>query len=98
MFNQGWLCPECGPVPDSKKRSINKVQWDCCKACGAIVTRWERPLNERSGRCGNCANGSFELAVRKGRLLRKCKKCNEVVDTDEECKVKRKGDKEHAYK
>jgi hypothetical protein len=93
VFNIGWMCKECGPVQESKKRSINKVQWDCCKVCGGIVTPWERPLNERSGRCGNCGNGSFKLAMFKGNLLRCCKKCDEVVNTDQNCKITRKGNK-----
>lgn len=97
-FNVGWLCKECGPVAESKKRSINKVQWDCCKDCGGIVTKWERPLNERDGRCGNCANAAFTSAIVKGQLLRCCKTCNEVVNTDQDCKIVRKGDKRHEYK
>ena len=96
-FNKGFLCKECGPIPDSIKRSINKVKWDCCKACGGIVTRWERPLNERSGRCSLCGNGAFELEIKKGHLLRCCKKCNQVVDTDKNCEIVIKGDYKHEY-
>lgn len=97
-FNRGWMCKECGPVEESKKRTINKVQWDCCKTCGGIVMAWERPLNERSGRCGNCANASFSSAMVKGHLLRCCKVCKEVIDIDADCKIVRKGDKKHEYK
>jgi hypothetical protein len=95
-FNQGWLCKECGPVPESKKRSIAKVKYDCCKVCGGIVTPWERPLNERTGRCGNCGHGAFTLALHKGQLLRCCKQCIEVYNTDTH-EVIRQGKEEFKY-
>lgn len=97
-FNNGWMCDNCGPVEESKERSINKVKHKCCKICGGIVKPWARPDNERSGRCGNCANGSFKLAITKHRLLRCCKKCGEVVDTEIENHIVREGDKKHEYK
>lgn len=97
-FNIGFLCPECGPIQTAKKRSINKVQHDTCPTCLKIVTRWERPLNERSGHCGNCAGGSFSLSVVNSQLLRCCKKCGEVVNTDKNCEIVKKGDKNHEYK
>jgi hypothetical protein len=96
-FNQGFLCPDCGPIPTAKKRSIAKVQHDTCPDCGKIVSKWERPLNERSGRCNNCGGGAFTLVMWKGDLLRKCKKCDEVYNTDTKI-VKRKGLKKYEYK
>jgi hypothetical protein len=95
-FNQGWFCKECGPVKESKKRSIAKVQYDCCKDCGGIVTEWERPLNERAGRCRNCAASGFEMAIHKGHLIRNCKTCNEVYDIDAD-KLIQKGKEEFKY-
>lgn len=96
-FNSGWMCKQCGPVKESKKRSINKVQFDCCKNCNEVVTKWERPINERAGHCGNCGNASFKLAMFRSDLLRKCKQCGEVYNTDKR-EVKRKGAKEFEYK
>lgn len=90
-FNKGFLCPTCGPIEKSKKRSIKKQQYDTCPECGQIVTVWERPLNERAGRCHNCGNASFTLAIVKHHLLRCCKVCKEVFDTDTG-KVIRKGE------
>lgn len=92
IFNIGWMCQECGPVAESKKRAIAKVQYDCCKVCGGIVQKWTRPLNERAGRCKNCAGASFTMALVKHQLLRCCKQCGEVVNTDQDCKVVRKGE------
>ncbi|AHJ88651.1 hypothetical protein GBK2_53 [Geobacillus phage GBK2] len=89
-FNKGFLCPTCGPIEKSKKKTIKKVQYDTCPDCGNIVTPWERPLNERPGRCGNCGNAKFKLAMVKGHLLRCCQHCSEVFDVDAN-KVIRKG-------
>lgn len=82
MFNQGHLCPNCGPVKESKKRSIAKVSHECCKECGAIVKAWESPLKERSGHCNNCGNASFKLRIFKHQLLRKCKQCEMIFNID----------------
>lgn len=90
-FNKGFYCKDCGPIQKAKKRTIKKVQYNTCPTCHTIVDEWERPLNERDGRCGNCGYGSFKLAMTKGRLLRMCKQCSEVVDTDNKNKVVRKG-------
>jgi hypothetical protein len=93
-FNKGFYCSNCGPIPNSKKRSINKTQYDLCPNCDNIVTPWERPLNERTGRCSNCGNASFTLAIVKHHLLRCCKRCKEVYDIDAD-KVIRKGEEEN---
>lgn len=93
LFNRGFICSRCGPIQTAKKRSIAKVQRDTCPDCSGIVTRWERPLNERSGRCHNCAHGAFKQAFVKGHLLRACKQCGEVVDIDGNMIVIRKGAK-----
>lgn len=92
MFNRGFLCASCGPIEKASKKTIKKVQYDICPECGAIVKEWERPLNERPGRCGNCAGGSFKLAIHKGQLLRCCKTCKEVINPDTG-KVTRGGNK-----
>lgn len=97
-FNNGFYCPNCGPIPRARTRSRNKVRVNTCHNCEAVVTVWERPLNERIGRCGNCANGWFKLAVVKGQLLRCCKVCDEVVNTDKNNEITREGDKKHEYK
>lgn len=96
IFNRGFKCPNCGPIPKSDKRKISKISRDCCPDCKEVVTPWSRPLNERAGRCGNCAGAAFKLAVVKGQLLRNCKVCGMVVNTDDDNKVIREGDKEHA--
>jgi hypothetical protein len=44
----------------------------------------------RPGTCGNCGQASFKLAIVKHHLLRACKSCKEVIDT-ENMKVVRKG-------
>ena len=97
-FNRGWFCPHCGPVESAKDKSIAKVKYKVCKRCEAIVSEWTRPKNERDGNCGNCGHGGFELAISKGRLLRCCKLCKEVVNTDKNCEVVREGDRKYAYK
>lgn len=95
-FNTGFLCPNCGPVPEAKDRSIRKVKHKCCKKCEAIVSPWQRPMNERAGRCGNCAYAAFTLAIVKGRLVRCCKRCLEVMDADTQ-KILRKGKEEFKW-
>lgn len=93
MFNKGFLCTECGPIPAANKRSISKVSTNCCPNCSKPVKAWERPLNERPGRCGNCSYGSFKSAYVNRHLLRCCKRCDEVVDIDNGLKLIRKGAK-----
>ncbi|QFR56283.1 hypothetical protein PPK15_gp70 [Bacillus phage 000TH010] len=96
-FNHGFMCPNCGPVPDSKKKTVNKVQHSACKRCDSIVKPWSRPMNERVGRCSTCGGASFSSAMGKnklrGHILRKCKDCGEVFDTDTNA-VLRKGNME----
>jgi hypothetical protein len=82
MFNKGYLCINHGPVQESVKRSINKVKHDCCKICGAVVRPWERPLNERAGRCNNCAGGCFGQKLVNRHLIRVCNICTEEYNTD----------------
>lgn len=101
VFNKGFLCLECGPIEKAASKQINKAKHDVCPACGNIVRKWERPLNERDGRCYNCGHAHFKSAMGKnklkGHLLRQCRKCNEVYDIDAE-KILVKGEKEHAFK
>lgn len=81
-FNIGWMCKNCGPVQESKKRSIAKVQRDCCKECDSPVVKWSRPLNERAGRCRNCANTSFKSKIHLSVFMRECKACGEIMNPD----------------
>ena len=81
-FNRGFYCKECGPIETAKKKTINKVQHAICPECSGIVEEWERPLNERSGRCNSCGNADFELKIWKHQLLRRCKECDGVFNTD----------------
>lgn len=92
-MNAGYKCPNCewiGKKP--KQRSINKVKHMTCPECKTVVNKWERPENEQVGRCSNCACGSFQLGLSKGHLLRKCKECGQVDDTDDGLKIIRPGD------
>lgn len=95
-FNKGFLCPNCGPVQESKKRSIAKVQYTCCKICDSIVSVWEKPINERSGHCGNCGKASFKSKIVNHNIHRECKNCFEVYDIDSE-KVVKNGMEEKRY-
>lgn len=85
-FNHGFMCPNCGPIREAKKKTVNKVEYKACKSCDSIVKSWERPLNERTGRCSTCGAASFNAAMGKnnlrGHILRQCKDCGEVFDTD----------------
>lgn len=96
VFNIGWLCPNCGPIPDGKKRSLKKVQRMTCRTCESVVMPWQRPLNERSGRCNNCGYAAFQLAMVKGYVIRKCKHCAEVYNVETKNRI-RPGDAEKAY-
>jgi hypothetical protein len=89
-FNHGFMCALCGPIPKANKKTINKIPHNICPDCMQIVEVWERPENERPGRCSNCGYGSFKLAIVKGHLLRNCKKCTQVFDTETE-KIIREG-------
>lgn len=81
----GWV----GHTP--KKKSKNKVQFLSCPECTEVVQKYEIPLTERIGRCSNCGHGSFKNAIIKHHLIRCCNKCLEVVDTDDNMKILRKG-------
>jgi ssDNA-binding Zn-finger/Zn-ribbon topoisomerase 1 len=84
IFNRGYLCPQCGPIPAAKSRTIKKIAYKTCPGCERIVTEWERPLNERAGRCGNCGQAAFSLKVVNGHIHRKCKNesCQTVFNVD----------------
>jgi hypothetical protein len=96
-FNRGFMCKNCGPIEKAKSKQITKVKHNVCPNCSEIVTEWERPLNERAGHCGNCVGASFTLAIVKGQLLRCCKTCKEVYNTDRG-EIVREGSKEYEYK
>jgi DNA-directed RNA polymerase subunit RPC12/RpoP len=93
-FNRGFFCSNCGPIEKSSKNTIKKVQYDTCPACSLIVKKWERPLNERKGRCPNCAHGGFKLGMKKGVMLRKCLKCGEITNPDTK-EIVKEGDKKN---
>ncbi|MBU5342314.1 hypothetical protein [Caldifermentibacillus hisashii] len=90
MFNKGYYCHSCGPIQTSVKRTRKGEKFNTCPNCGQVVTEWERPLNERDGRCRTCGNGSFNLKIENHHLLRVCKNCGEIYDTDNE-KITKKG-------
>lgn len=90
-FTKGFKCALCGPIEKAKTKTINKVKHNICPECLNIVVLWDRPLKERSGHCSNCGYASFKLAIVNGDLLRCCKRCMEVVNTDKNCEVVRKG-------
>lgn len=96
MFNRGFLCKECGPIPKAKTRSKNRIKRETCPDCMGVVTPWERPMNERPGRCLNCAYAGFKLAVVKGVIVRACKRCNEAYSPETK-QVIRKGKEEFKY-
>lgn len=82
IFNKGWMCANCGPVQEVESKTKLKIKRTVCKTCDAVVTEWERPLNERPGRCSNCTHGSFELELVNGHIIRKCKKCDEISNAE----------------
>jgi len=97
-MNRGFKCRDCGQVCEkAKEKTISKVKYKVCPHCSGLVDPWERPLNERPGRCINCAGGKFNLAMVKGRMLRNCPGCGMVIDVDTK-EVIREGNKEHEYK
>jgi transcription elongation factor Elf1 len=81
MFNKGYYCIKCGPMPIATRRTRKGETVFTCPTCGQVVTEWERALNERDGRCSNCGNGSFKLKIKNDVLIRVCKKCSEEFDT-----------------
>ena len=85
-FNRGFECKSCGVM----EKAAKKGQRTICPICSLPVVSWEKPLNERSGRCRTCAGAKFESKIHKHQLLRRCRNCNEVYNIDTE-KVVRKG-------
>ena len=89
MFNKGYKCSRCGPMETATKRTRKGETVFICPNCGQVVTEWERPLNERIGRCGTCGQASFKLKMENDRLIRICNSCYEVFDTWTEKVIKR---------
>jgi len=82
-LNHGYKCTRCNHIakePDKRKRGGKTVFH--CPACEYPNTMqaWEKPLNERVGRCNLCGNGEFKLIIRKGQWLRGCPECGEWID------------------
>jgi hypothetical protein len=96
-FNRGFLCNVCGPIRTATSSTKNKVKRNVCPECQSVVSEWQRPKNERVGKCGCCANGSFTLAIVKRHVLRCCDKCKEVLDTDT-MQVVRKGSEDFKWR
>jgi hypothetical protein len=96
-FTKGFKCALCGPIEKAKTKTINKIPHNICPECMGFVEVWERPLNERSGRCSHCAYGSFTSAIVKGDLLRCCKRCLQVENVDKNMQIVRKGKEEFKY-
>ena len=101
MINNGFMCPNCGPVKESKAAVRNTMPVKICKLCAAIVKVWERPKNERAGRCLNCAGCNFETGLGKNKLkghfIRLCRICEEVYDIDAE-RILKPGKEEFKWK
>jgi transcription elongation factor Elf1 len=101
LINSGFMCPNCGPMKECSSKSIKKVAHLVCKRCEALVNKWERPLNERAGRCTNCAGCDFASSMGKdklkGHLIRLCRICSEEYDIDAE-KVLTPGKEEFKWK
>lgn len=98
-FHKGYKCDLCGPIEKANVRTMRRIKRHTCPNCDALVHPWTRPENERSGRCRNCAGGAFKLAVVKGKMLRCCKRCDEVINTDsKKYEIIREGDKKHEYR
>lgn len=88
-FNTGFLCTACGPIEKAVSRTLNKSKVNVCPECQNVVRTWERPLNERDGRCRTCSGGGFTLKMQNRELLRICKRCEEVYNTDTKMVVTR---------
>lgn len=77
-INVGFKCKGCGEITDKPSK---KGKREVCPSCSADMIKWERPLNERPGRCTTCSRGdSFTLHIVKGELLRYCNECKEWFD------------------
>lgn len=100
-FNTGFKCIDCGPIQKATSKTIRKVQYNVCPTCSKVVSAWQRPLNERVGRCRHCAHGGFTQAMGKGKLkgklLTQCKLCFQVANPDTG-EILKQGDKKHEYK
>ena len=86
ILNRGFTCNNCGVIEKATKKGQRMV----CPVCIITVTPWERPLNERSGRCRTCAGGQFTNRIEKSDLIRTCKVCTEEYNIDKD-KVIKKG-------
>lgn len=75
---RGFECITCGWIgPKAKTRSSKNVKYHACQECGAPAKEWEKPLNQRPGRCPHCANAKFLLRIENHELIRTCEHCGE---------------------
>jgi hypothetical protein len=104
-LKRGLCCKRCGhKCEKAKSKTVKGDKMEVCPACDwpGTLEPFEQPLNERSGRCRNCAGGAFTLAMGKnklaGQMLRCCKQCGEVINPDHPNDILKKGDPKHEYK
>ena len=93
-FNRGYICKDHGPM----EKAITRNKRFVCPLCTKDVKPWEKPIEERPGRCGLCGKSNFKSIVYRGKnkslrghILRGCLYCKEVLDSDTE-KVIKKGE------
>lgn len=84
-MNHGYKCTRCNHIakePAKRKRGGKTVFH--CPACEYPNTmqKWEKPLNERVGRCDTCGNGEFKLIMKERRMLRGCPECGKWIDPE----------------
>jgi hypothetical protein len=81
-MNKGFKCEGCGWIGEKPaERSIMKIKYKCCPDCREIVKPYITPLNERAGRCRNCAGHSFRLRAQDRAIIRICAGCGEELNT-----------------
>lgn len=78
-------CRKCDWIGNKpKEKSVNKVKYKTCPECSDLVDTYVIPMNERVGRCFTCGHAKFKLAITYKQLLRGCRNCGEIYNTDTE--------------